>query len=145
MTDWDRYFHPHLVLLDSMRVYPENTGNSEKWSKKKKNAHPLNPPSMGEWIQQFPAAGGEFLVVIQRSVVCDVRNSQVNLFKNCFIKEIATSFIQRTVELLVMTVLDRYFHDSLVPFYGLRIFPFCLNYFSNRKIIAPIEMVTSII
>ena len=25
MTDLDRYFHPHLVLLSSMRVYPENT------------------------------------------------------------------------------------------------------------------------
>jgi hypothetical protein len=24
------YFHLHLVLLGSMRVYPENTGNSEK-------------------------------------------------------------------------------------------------------------------
>jgi hypothetical protein len=73
-----------------------------------------------------------------------VRISSFNYFKK-ILKEIATSFIQRTVELLVMTVLDRYFHDSLVPFYGLRIFPFCLNYFSNRKIIAPIEMVNSII
>jgi len=25
MTDLDRYFHPHLVLQSSMRVYPENT------------------------------------------------------------------------------------------------------------------------
>jgi hypothetical protein len=24
------HFHLHLVLLGSMRVYPENTGNSEK-------------------------------------------------------------------------------------------------------------------
>ncbi|MDI9594917.1 MAG: hypothetical protein ACOX6A_10825 [Atribacter sp.] len=24
MTDLDRYFHPHLVLLCSMKVYPEN-------------------------------------------------------------------------------------------------------------------------
>jgi len=24
MTDLDRYFHPHLVLLGSMRVYHEN-------------------------------------------------------------------------------------------------------------------------
>ena len=24
MTDLDSYFHPHLMLLSSMRVYPEN-------------------------------------------------------------------------------------------------------------------------
>jgi hypothetical protein len=24
MTDLDSYFHPHLILLSSMRVYPEN-------------------------------------------------------------------------------------------------------------------------
>ena len=24
MTDLDRYFHPHLVLLFSMKVYPKN-------------------------------------------------------------------------------------------------------------------------
>jgi hypothetical protein len=26
MTDLDRYFHPHLVLQSSMRVYPGNNG-----------------------------------------------------------------------------------------------------------------------
>ena len=30
MTDLDRYFHPHLVLLSSMDVYPVNIGTGEK-------------------------------------------------------------------------------------------------------------------
>jgi len=93
---------------------------------------------------RFPAGRVLLIGHPEASFFEAVRISSFNYFKK-ILKEITTSFIQRTVELLVMTVLDRYFHDSLVPFYGLRIFPFCLNYFSNRKIIAPIEMVTSII
>jgi len=30
MTDLDWYFHPHLMLLGSMRVYPENTVNGKQ-------------------------------------------------------------------------------------------------------------------
>jgi hypothetical protein len=47
------------MLLSSMRVYHENTNIGEKRiNKKRQGTPPLNPPSMGEYIQQFPSLEG---------------------------------------------------------------------------------------
>ena len=53
------HFHPHLVLLSTMNVYLKNTNIGEKRINKKRKSHtPLNPPSMGEYIEQFPSLEG---------------------------------------------------------------------------------------
>jgi hypothetical protein len=52
-------FHPHLVLLSTMNVYLKNTNIGEKRINKKRKSHtPLNPPSMGEYIEQFSSLEG---------------------------------------------------------------------------------------
>ena len=48
-----------LATLVRTMVYLENTNIGEKRINKKRKRHtPLNPPSMGEWIQQFPSLEG---------------------------------------------------------------------------------------
>jgi len=65
------YFSIFLIFFCAF--YPENTNIGEKRINKKRKRHtPLNPPSMGEWIQQFLSLegcrlrrGGRFSFVIQ--------------------------------------------------------------------------------
>jgi hypothetical protein len=59
MTDLDNYFHSHLVLQNSMKIYSVNIVKSEKGLKQNKiKAHPPESPLNGGINSTIPLLGG---------------------------------------------------------------------------------------
>jgi hypothetical protein len=108
-----RYFHTHVVLQRSMKVYPENKWVSKKWwNKKVKGTPPWIPPQWGKKLNNSPPVegcrfrGGEG-AFYPSSWALTFRGREdliFSLFKKVW-NEIATS--QRA--LLAMTDWDRIF------------------------------------
>jgi hypothetical protein len=59
MKDLDNYFHSHLVLQNSMKIYSVNIVKSEKGLKQNKiKAHPPESPLNGGMNLTIPLLGG---------------------------------------------------------------------------------------